>query len=197
MKSTGSIIKVKEDSVLPDVLTITWKRFPDSRGWFAEIFRSSAFPSINFVQDNVSESKQWVFRGLHYQVTSPQGKLVTCLKGEILDFAIDIRFSSPTYKRISSWMLTSSNETQVYIPPGFAHGFLVISKIAIVHYKVTEFYNPELDRGINYLDPEIKICNAIPSHIQVPPPNFWNVSKKDSKLPFLKDIEERRDDIYV
>ncbi|MCX7981382.1 MAG: dTDP-4-dehydrorhamnose 3,5-epimerase [Syntrophales bacterium] len=155
--------------------------YPDHRGFFAEIFKVEAFQRwglpISFVQDNFSFSVQNVLRGLHYQMEPhAQGKLVVALYGEIFDCAVDIRKGSPTYGKWLGIKLSAREGRLLYIPPGFAHGFCVLSASAVVMYKVTQDYNPQSERGIIWNDPAIGIKWPIESPI---------VSEKDALLPSL------------
>ncbi len=146
---------------LPGVLIIEPKVFGDERGFFMESWNGRRYAEVglpdNFVQDNVSFSQRGVLRGLHYQHPHGQGKLVGALRGEVFDVAVDVRRGSPTF---GSWMgeyLSSANHRQLYIPPGFAHGFLVTSEEALFAYKCTEYYHPESERSIRWNDPGIGI----------------------------------------
>lgn len=145
-----------------DVLIIEPKVFGDDRGFFYESYNEKAFNektglAVNFVQDNHSRSAQNVLRGLHYQIQQPQGKLVRAIAGTILDVAVDIRKSSPTFGQWVSCILSAENKRQLWIPPGFAHGFLVISETAEVLYKTTDYYAPQHDRCLLWNDPDIAI----------------------------------------
>lgn len=149
------------ETEIPGLLVITPKVFEDSRGCFMESynFEELVRNGLNqiFVQDNQSKSKKGVLRGLHFQEKYPQGKLVRVIAGEVFDVAVDIRRDSPTYKKWVGVVLSSKNRKQFYIPPGLAHGFLVLSKEAEFFYKCTEYYHPEDERGIPWDDPEIGI----------------------------------------
>ncbi len=145
-----------------DVLIIEPKVFGDDRGFFYESYNERAFIektglSVKFVQDNHSRSAQNVLRGLHYQIQQPQGKLVRAIAGTILDVAVDIRKSSPTFGQWISCILSAENKRQLWIPPGFAHGFLVISEAADVFYKTTDYYAPEHERCLLWNDKDIAI----------------------------------------
>lgn len=135
--------------------------FGDERGYFMETYQKDLFDDagleFNFVQDNQSRSKKGVLRGLHFQYTQPQGKLVRVIKGEVFDVAVDLRKDSPTYGKWEGVILSEENKKQFYIPEGFAHGFLVLSDIAEFTYKCTDFYNPGDEGGIKWDDPEIGI----------------------------------------
>lgn len=149
-------------TAIPDVLVIEPKVFGDQRGFFFESFNQQAFNeatglSVNFVQDNHSRSAQGVLRGLHYQIFQPQGKLVRVVSGEVLDVVVDIRQSSPTFGKWISVLLTAENHQQVWVPPGFAHGFVVLSATADFLYKTTDYYAPQFERCILWNDPAIGI----------------------------------------
>lgn len=161
--------------------------FEDSRGYFFEAYNKSAFEaeglSYNFVQDNQSFSTYGVVRGLHYQQNPhAQCKLVRALQGRILDVAVDIRKSSPTYGQVFAVELTSENRKQLLIPAGFAHGFSVLSETAVVMYKCDALYNKESEGGIIYNDPELAIDWQLPDGAAV-------VSDKDLVLPSLADCK--------
>ncbi|MDJ0696534.1 dTDP-4-dehydrorhamnose 3,5-epimerase [Mastigocoleus sp. MO_188.B34] len=147
---------------IPDILIIEPKVFGDNRGFFLESYNHKAFcekteVAVNFVQDNHSSSKQNVLRGLHYQIQQPQGKLVRAIVGTIFDVAVDIRKSSPTFGKWVGYTLSAENKRQIWIPSGFAHGFLVVSETAEVLYKTTDYYAPQHERCILWNDPELAI----------------------------------------
>jgi len=147
---------------IPDVLIIEPKIFGDSRGFFFESFNAREFTRLtgvdaHFVQDNHSRSQRGVLRGLHYQIDNPQGKLVRVTQGEVLDVAVDIRRSSPTFGRWVATRLCGADHRQFWIPAGFAHGFLVLSESADFLYKTTEYYNPAAERCIRWDDPQLAI----------------------------------------
>lgn len=171
---------------IPEVLIIEPKVFEDDRGFFYESFNGRNFQektglNPNFVQDNHSHSQKNVLRGLHYQIKQKQAKLVRVIMGEVLDVAVDIRQSSPTFKQWVAVKLSAENKKQLWIPEGFAHGFLVLSETADVLYKTNNFYCGEYDRSIRWNDPEIALD--------------WNLtenpilSQKDENAPLLKDAE--------
>jgi dTDP-4-dehydrorhamnose 3,5-epimerase len=148
---------------IPDVLVIEPKVFGDARGFFFESFNQKAFAQATgfngaFVQDNHSKSVKGVLRGLHYQIKQPQGKLVRAVSGEIFDVAVDIRKSSPTFGQWVGERLSAENKKQMWVPAGFAHGFLVISETAEVLYKTTDYYAPEHERCIAWNDPAVGIA---------------------------------------
>jgi dTDP-4-dehydrorhamnose 3,5-epimerase len=146
---------------IPDVVLITLETHADERGSFMETYRADAFAHVGivaaFVQDNHSRSAKGVLRGLHYQIRSPQGKLVRTVAGEVFDAAVDLRSSSPTFGRWVGELLSADNKRMLWIPPGFAHGFYVLSDGAEVIYKVTDYYAPEWDRTLIWDDPRIGI----------------------------------------
>lgn len=149
-------------TAIPDVLIIEPKVFGDARGFFFESFNQHAFDeatkaSHQFVQDNHSRSTRGVLRGLHYQVEQPQGKLVRVAHGAVFDVAVDIRRSSPTFGKWVGVELSEENHRQLWVPPGFAHGFVVISETADFLYKTTDYYAPVHERCIAWNDPDIGI----------------------------------------
>ncbi len=177
------IIKTK----VPDLLIIEPKVFEDSRGYFFESYNKSAFEKENlnfdFVQDNQSKSGYGVIRGLHYQIEPyAQTKLVRVLSGKIFDVSVDIRKGSPTFGQWVGVELSDENKRQILVPKGFAHGFSVLSEIAVVFYKCDNFYRPEADRGINYRDRALNIDWKIE-------PEKAIVSEKDLKHPLLDEAE--------
>ena len=154
-------MKVTPTSI-PDVLVIEPKVFGDARGFFYESFNQKAFNqatglNLNFVQDNHSRSSKGVLRGLHYQIQQPQGKLVRVVRGAVFDVAVDIRKSSPTFGQWVGMELSEENHKQLWIPAGFAHGFMVTSEMAEFLYKTTDYYAPEQERCIAWDDPDIGI----------------------------------------
>jgi dTDP-4-dehydrorhamnose 3,5-epimerase len=172
---------------IPDVLIIEPKVFSDERGFFFESFNEKAWREATgvearFVQDNHSRSTKGVLRGLHYQLPPvAQGKLVRCVVGEVFDVAVDLRKHSPTFRQWVGESLSADNKKQIWIPQGFAHGFLVISDVAEVVYKTTDYYAAKLDRGIRWNDPELDLdwpCKADPV-----------LSEKDANAPFLNRAE--------
>jgi len=147
---------------IPDVLIIEPKVFGDSRGFFFESFNQNAFndatgQNAQFVQDNHSRSAKGVLRGLHYQIQQPQGKLVRVTSGAVFDVAVDIRKSSPTFGQWVGVELNTENHRQLWVPAGFAHGFVVLSETADFLYKTTNYYAPEFERCITWNDPSIGI----------------------------------------
>jgi dTDP-4-dehydrorhamnose 3,5-epimerase len=170
---------------IPEVILVDPRRFADDRGFFMETYKASEFAThglpTTFVQDNLSYSSRGVLRGLHYQLhPEAQGKLVTALTGRIFDVAVDIRRGSPTFGRWVGQELSAQNGQMLYVPPGFAHGFCVLSDTAHVLYKVTAEYAPELDRGILWNDPEIGITWPVKDPV---------LSAKDAALPVLREAD--------
>ncbi|RLG13263.1 dTDP-4-dehydrorhamnose 3,5-epimerase [Candidatus Pacearchaeota archaeon] len=169
---------------IPDVILIEPVVFTDERGFFIETFKASDFKANNisyeFVQDNHSKSRKGVLRGLHYQLKPmEQGKLVRCIKGKIWDVAVDIRKGSPWYRKWVGVELSEKNKLMLWIPPGFAHGFVALEDAEVI-YKCTKEYAPQYDRGIIWNDPELAIHWPIKNPI---------LSLKDANLPNLKDAE--------
>ncbi|MDI9569798.1 MAG: dTDP-4-dehydrorhamnose 3,5-epimerase [Pseudomonadota bacterium] len=170
---------------IPEVIGIEYRSFADKRGFFAETYKRSDFVAAgiaeDFVQDNLSFSSRGAVRGLHYQKNPmAQGKLVMVAAGRIFDVALDIRRGSPTFGRWVGKELSARNGVMLYIPPGFAHGFSVLSDEAVVMYKVTKEYAPELDRGIIFNDPELGIPWSAPDPL---------VSPKDAAWPPLAEAD--------
>ncbi len=177
------VIKTKLDGVV----IIEPKVFKDDRGYFFESFSQREFEEkvrpINFVQDNESMSSYGVMRGLHFQKPPyTQSKLVRCVKGKVLDVAVDIRKGSPTYGQHVAVELTEDNHRQLFVPKGFAHGFAVLSDIAVFQYKCDNFYAPQADGGISILDESLDIDWEIPSNKAI-------LSAKDLNHPMLKDYD--------
>lgn len=174
-------------TTIEGVYIIEPKVFNDARGYFFEAWKKEDFEQhigkVEFVQDNESKSSYGVLRGLHYQKGDcSQAKLVRVIKGKVLDVAVDIRKSSPTFGKYVMVELSDENKRQFFIPRGFAHGFLVLSDEAIFTYKVDNAYAPQADAGIRWNDPDINIQWPIdPAQVQT--------SEKDLKQPFLKDVE--------
>lgn len=175
-----------EETSLPGVLIITPKIFSDNRGAFWETWNLKAFESAGlpttWVQDNFSVSKKNVVRGIHYQSVQPQGKLVRAAHGAVLDVAVDLRRSSPTFGKHIAVELTGENGRMLWIPEGFGHAFLVLSETAGFAYKVTDFYNPAGERTIVWNDPDLAIAWPVK-------PGEAIVSEKDAKGATLKTAE--------
>lgn len=177
-----NVIKTK----LKDCVIIKPKVFGDERGFFLETFHMDRYEnlagiSLPFVQDNHSRSSKGVLRGLHFQKTKPQGKLVRVVKGEVYDVAVDIRPGSPTYGQWEAIILSEENKTQFWVPPGFAHGFVVLSETVDFEYKCTDYYDPSDEGGLFWDDPELNI----PWPIDNP-----KLSEKDANAPLLADLKK-------
>ncbi|WP_435254338.1 dTDP-4-dehydrorhamnose 3,5-epimerase [Tenacibaculum sp. A30] len=174
-------------TAIPEVVIIEPKVFGDHRGYFFESFNQKEFEEnigkINFVQDNESKSSFGVLRGLHFQKPPyTQAKLVRCIKGKVLDVAVDIRKKSPTYGKHVVVELSEENKRQLFVPRGFAHGFVVVSDEAIFSYKVDNLYAPECDSGIIWNDSKLNIdWNISESEVRL--------SEKDQNLPMLEELE--------
>ncbi|EMG9897815.1 dTDP-4-dehydrorhamnose 3,5-epimerase [Enterobacter hormaechei] len=177
-----NVIKTK----LEGVLVIEPRVFGDKRGFFYETFHAKRYKDAGikeeFVQDNRSRSTGGVLRGLHFQKTKPQGKLVTVTQGEVFDVAVDLRFGSATFGQYESIVLTGENKIQFYIPPGFAHGFCVLSDSADFQYKCTDFYDPSDEGGLIWSDSIVNIDWPIKDPI---------LSEKDKILPSLEQITKK------
>lgn len=171
---------------IPDVLVVEPKVFGDARGFFMESWNRRAFAQAGldaeFVQDNHSLSRRGVLRGLHYQIREPQGKLVRVTSGEVFDVAVDLRRSSPTFGRSVGMRLSAQNRLMMWIPPGFAHGFLVLSEAADFLYKTTAYYHPEHDRSLRWDDPALGIDWPLDGIEPI-------VSAKDAAAPLLAQAE--------
>lgn len=170
---------------IPEVKIIEPKVFGDERGFFLETFQAKKYQTIigenlNFVQDNHSRSSKGVLRGLHFQKTKPQGKLVRVVTGEVFDVAVDIRKGSPSFGKWEGVLLSGDNKRQFWVPPGFAHGFVVLSDVADFEYKCTDFYDPNDEGAIKWDDPDI----AIDWPFDFEP----SLSAKDELAGFLKDL---------
>jgi len=174
---------------IADILLIEPKIHGDFRGYFAEIFRQDSLEEalsfkVNFVQDNESKSSFGVLRGLHYQIPPySQSKLIRVTKGKILDVALDIRKKSKTFGQHVAVELSDANMHQLFIPSGFAHGFIVLSEIAQINYKVDNFYSPEHERGIAFNDPKLNIDWGLSL-------SMIKLSNKDKMLPLLNDASD-------
>lgn len=168
-----------QETDLPEIKICTPSVYKDDRGFFFESFNQKYFVH-EFVQDNHSSSSKNVLRGLHYQLKKPQGKLVRAVSGSILDVAVDIRKSSPTFGKWVAEVLSADNFKQLWVPPGFAHGFLVLSERAEVLYKTTEYWYKEYDQSIRWNDPDLNIDWRLDHTIPI-------LSDKDALAPLLKD----------
>ena len=174
-------------TAIPDVLIIEPKVFGDSRGFFFESFNQEAFnqatgTSVQFVQDNHSRSAKGVLRGLHYQIQHPQGKLVRVVQGAVFDVAVDIRASSPTFGQHVGVELSAENKRMLWVPEGFAHGFVTISDTAEFLYKTTDYYAPQFERSIAWNDPDLGI--------QWPVEGAPLLSAKDQQAKRLAEAEQ-------
>lgn len=173
------------------VLRLKPEIFRDDRGFFYESYNKNAFAAFGihheFVQDNHSRSRKNVLRGLHYQTSQPQGKLLRVVAGEVFDVAVDLRRSSPTFGKWTGAALSAENQEVFWIPPGFAHGFLVLSEWAEVVYKATDFYAPRFERTIRWDDPDIGIAWPLAAEPQL--------SAKDERGVRFRDAEVYSDDL--
>lgn len=172
---------------LPEVLIIEPKVFGDQRGFFFESFNARAFRectgvTTEFVQDNHSSSARGVLRGLHYQIKQPQGKLVRVVSGTVLDVAVDLRRSSPRFGRWVGVELSADNKRELWVPPGFGHGFVVLSERADFLYKTTDYWYPEHERGVRWNDPRLAIDWRLDGMTPV-------LAAKDAGAPLLSDAE--------
>jgi dTDP-4-dehydrorhamnose 3,5-epimerase len=173
-------------TAIPDVLVVEPKVFGDDRGFFFESFNARAFEQAtglcpNFVQDNHSKSSRNVLRGLHYQIRQPQDKLVRVVEGEVFDVAVDLRRSSPTFGNWVGVYLTAENKKQLWVPKGFAHGFLVVSETAQFLYKTTDYYAPEYERSLLWNDPALAIDWPLSGEPRLSP--------RDAAAPPLSEAE--------
>jgi len=175
-------MNVKETK-LPGVIVLEPDVFSDERGHFLETWNRTRYENAgipgHFVQDNISFSKKGVLRGLHFQYPQSQGKLIQVLSGQVVDVAVDIRVGSPTFGQWISEVVSDANHKQIYIPPGFAHGYCATSKTAVFSYKCTDFYNPASENGIIWNDPDLNIDWPTKKPI---------LSIKDSSYARLKDL---------
>lgn len=184
---------------LPGVIVIEPKIFGDKRGFFLETFRQDTLEqagiNVSFVQDNHSRSSQGVLRGLHYQLTQTQGKLVRVTSGSVYDVAVDVREGSPTFSQWYGTELNEENMRMMYVPPGYAHGFVVLSESADFLYKCTDYYHPESEQGIAWDDPDIGIewpINDLSAKIALSEKDKSNLLLKDqpsNKLPDYSDFK--------
>jgi len=171
------------ETELPGVLIIDPKVFGDSRGFFKETFQAQRYREAgieyDFVQDNHSRSQKGVLRGLHFQITKPQGKLVSCSQGAVFDVAVDVDPLSATFGQYVGIELTEDNHRQFWVPPGYAHGFCVLTDTADFQYKCTDYYDPSDEGGLIWSDPDVAIEWPIDHPL---------LSEKDAKLPLLKEL---------
>ncbi len=174
------------ETALPGVLVLEPKVFGDARGFFVETWNAKTFADLglnaDFVQDNHSRSAKGVLRGLHYQLNEPQGKLVWVLSGAVFDVAVDLRKSSPHFGKWVGYALSAENKRMMWVPPGFGHGFVVLSESADFLYKTTAYYAPQWDRGVRWDDPDIGVRWPLDGGAP-------QLSGKDQVAPFLKDAE--------
>lgn len=172
---------------LPEVVLVEPRVFEDARGFFLESWEARKFAAggidATFVQDNHSASQQWVLRGLHYQLNHPQGKLVRVTHGEVFDVAVDLRVSSPTFGQWMGEHLSAANRRMLWIPPGFGHGFLVLSERVEFLYKCTDFYDPASERTLAWNDPTVAIRWPLPQGIEP------LLSDKDRAGKLLSELE--------
>jgi len=175
------------ETSLPGPVKIIPTVHQDERGYFMEIWQAErcrdAGIDADFVQDNVSQSSKGTLRGLHYQIKQPQGKLLRVVSGEVFDVAVDLRKSSPNFGQWVGEILSAENKHQLWVPPGFGHGFLVLSDMAEFVYKCTDYYAPEFERAIRWDDPDIDIEWPLPAG------ESPLLSAKDAAAPFLQDAE--------
>jgi dTDP-4-dehydrorhamnose 3,5-epimerase len=171
------------ETSLPGVLLIKPRVLGDARGFFVETFSAARYAAAGvpgpFVQDNISRSQRGVLRGLHLQQPFAQGKLVSVADGEVFDVAVDVRVGSPTFGRWCGTTLSGENQHQLYVPPGFAHGFCAMRDATLFSYKCTEVYHPEAELGVSWNDPDIGIAWPLDAPA---------VSEKDGRFPRLRDI---------
>jgi dTDP-4-dehydrorhamnose 3,5-epimerase len=171
------------ETPLPGVILVELQVFRDLRGDLAETYHAERFAEAgireHFVQDNQSSSHRGVLRGLHFQARQPQGKLVRVVRGEVFDVAVDLRLGSPHFRRWHAEVLSETNRRMVYIPPGFAHGFVTLSEEAVFLYKCTAPYAPEWDRGVRWDDPDLGVAWPVTEPV---------LSSKDAALPLLREI---------
>ena len=179
------------ETSIPGVYLVQPRVFRDSRGFFVESYHRMKFADIgitdDWVQDNHSRSARGVLRGLHYQLRRPQAKLCRVVEGAVLDIAVDIRVGSPWFGQWVSVVLSLEAQNQIYIPRGFAHGFVTLSKAAQFLYKCSDFYEPSDERGIAWNDPDLNIAWGIPSPV---------LSDRDQKHPFLATISREFLPVY-
>jgi len=172
---------------IPDVVLIKPKVFGDPRGYFLESWQEARFAAaglpLHFVQDNHSRSSQWILRGLHYQIQHTQGKLLRVTRGAIFDVAVDMRRSSPTFGQWVGVELNDTNHHMLWVPPGFAHGFLTLSDDVDFLYKCTDVYSPQHDRAVRWDDPQIGIEWPLPAGVAP------LLSAKDSVAPSFADAD--------
>lgn len=178
-------MKVLETRI-PGIKIIEPTVFEDNRGYFLESYRTEVLDASgikdDFVQDNISKSSKGTIRGLHYQISKTQSKLIQCISGEILDVAVDMRKGSKTFGQYVATRLSESNHKQMYVAEGFAHGFSVLSDEAVVYYKCSSYYDKESERGVRWDDPQIRINWGVEKPI---------LSEKDKKQPLLASLTDK------
>jgi len=177
-------MKIK-DTELKDALIFELDIHSDKRGFFKELWSAEKYLGLEFKQDNISSSEKGILRGLHFQNPNPQGKLVTVLKGKVLDVIVDLRKSSPTYKHYQSFFLSDKIHTQLFVPKGFAHGFVSLENDTLFHYKCTELYDSSTEECLIWNDPELEI-NWLESIFAY---EGYVISEKDKKGKTLKQLE--------
>jgi dTDP-4-dehydrorhamnose 3,5-epimerase len=176
-----------EPTRLPEIVLIKPHVFGDTRGFFLETWQAQEFAAaginMQFVQDNHSRSARYTLRGLHFQIEQPQGKLVRVARGEVFDVAVDIRRSSPRFGQWVGVILSDTNHHMLWIPPGFAHGYLALSEEIDFHYRCTDFYAPQHERTIRWDDPQLGVHWPLPAGIAP------ILSGKDARAPLFSDAE--------
>lgn len=179
-----------EPTEIEDVLLLKPDIFKDKRGIFLESYRKSLFLErgldIDFVQDNISSSHKSAIRGMHYQIEQPQDKLIMVMQGKVLDVAVDLRRSSPTFGKHVRRIISDENRYQLFVPKGFAHGFSVLSEEALVYYKCSDYYYPQGERGLLWKDPELDIDWQVKDPV---------ISEKDQHQPKLSEIPKK--DLFI
>lgn len=174
-------------TALPGVLVVETARHRDARGWFGELYRAADYTAAGidaaFVQDNASYGGAGVLRGLHFQHPRGQAKLISVLRGEVFDVAVDVRAGSPTFGRWVAVALSEANGRQLYVPAGFAHGFLVVSDGAVVHYRCSDYYQPGAEQAVRWNDPDLGI--RWPREVPL-------LGDRDREAPLLRDLAPGR-----
>lgn len=175
---------VRIDTEIPDLVVLESSAHGDERGFLLESFREDAWSELGvagpFVQENHSRSSRGILRGIHFQTSPGQGKLVRCVRGAVWDLAVDLRPQSPTFRRWQGFELSDANHRQVYVPVGFGHGFCVLSDVADVAYKLTSYYDPATEAGIRWDDPDIGVEWPVTQP---------QLSERDMSAPALADVE--------
>ena len=181
--AVGVVVPSKIETEIPDLVLLEAKAHGDERGFLLESFRANSWRELGvdceFVQDNHSRSGRGILRGLHFQTSPGQAKLVRCVRGAIWDVVVDLRRDSPTYRRWEGVELSDSNHRQLFAPVGFAHGFCVLSEVADVAYKLSSYYDPETEAGIRWDDPEISVQWPVEDP---------QLSERDAQAPTLAEI---------